>query len=107
MGELLLLLLIFFVVIPLFRAGIAVYRARKAAKQFFNQFKQGAQSEYNRTYGAEPKRPAPKRKKINAEDGEFVAFEDIPGDSPSGESAAETKVVVEQQIVDVEWEDIK
>lgn len=107
MVLLLWLLLIFFVIIPLFKAGVAVYRARRAAKQFFNQFRHTAGHKSNHDYGAETAYPARKRKKINAEDGEFVAFEDIPGDTTSEQPGAETKIVVEQQVVDVEWEDIK
>lgn len=107
MVLLLWLLLIFFVIIPLFKAGMAVYRARKSAKQFFDQFRQAAGQQTRSDYGASHQRPVRKRKKINAEDGEFVSFEDIPGATPSEQSGTEANIVVEQQIVDVEWEDIK
>ena len=107
MGPLLLLLLIFFVIIPLVRASMAIYRARRAARKFFDQFRQpsagGAAAK-----SPEPGQPKAKSKKINPEDGEFVSFEDLPADASAQENTIEYQsVTIEQQIVDVEWEDIK
>lgn len=104
MTTLLFLLLIFFVVIPLFKSAVAIYRARRAARQFFDQFRQQAAG--RRAPDPDPQ-PAPQKskKKIDPEDGEFVQFEDLPADG-SEYSRAYTEVKVEQQIVDVEWEDL-
>lgn len=103
MGTFLLLLFIFFVIIPLVRGAVAIYRARRAARKFFDQFRNpgtGSQS-------AAPEQPRPKAKKINPEDGEFVSFEDIPAAGPSVRSDSPRDVKPEPQVVDVEWEEIK
>lgn len=106
MATFLLLLLLILVVWPLVRGMIAIARARRSARRFFDQFRQAAGSaDGNRGQQAEQPQPKP-RKKINPDDGEFVAFEDLPGDSSSDRSTF-ASVEVEQQIVDVEWEDIK
>ena len=102
MTTIFLLLLIFFVIIPLVKSAAAIYRARKAARQFFEQFRQ--QTGAGRAPEPEPQPQKPK-KKINADDGEFVQFEDLPPQSDEPHHA-ETTIVVEQQVVDVEWEDI-
>lgn len=97
-----LLLLIFFVIIPLVKSAAAIYRARKAARQFFDQLRQQASG--GRSPEPEPQPQKPK-KKINAEDGEFVQFEDLPADTVEYHETY-TEITVEQQIVDAEWEDI-
>lgn len=103
MGTFLLLLLIFFVIVPLVRGAVAVYRARRAARKFFDQFRNpGAESR-----SAAPEQPQPKAKKINPEDGEFVAFEDLPVYGSSEQESCAADVKPESQVVDVEWEDIK
>lgn len=106
MGTFLLLLVLFFLVVPLIKSMAAIYRARKAARRFFEQFRQdpASSSSQNRgSYRPEPQRP---RKKINPDDGEFVQFEDLPADSGSDRTTV-SETIVEQQVVDVEWEDIK
>lgn len=88
------------------RGMIAIMRARRSARRFFDQFRQAAGAPGARqSKAAEKPQPKP-RKKINPDDGEFVAFEDLPADS-SSERTTYVSVEVEQQIVDVEWEDIK
>lgn len=108
MISLLLLVILFvFVIWPMVKGLIAINRARRSARQFFNQFRQGAGDPNGGYRRAAEEQPRPKsRKKINPDDGEFVAFEDIPGDS-SSQGSRNVKVEIEQQIVDVEWEDIK
>lgn len=101
MGTFLLLLILFFVVWPLVKGILALYRARRAARKYFEQFRRNA--------GPQQQKPGPQppkaRKKINPDDGEFVSFEEIPGKNNSDDKPR-TKGTVEQQIVDVEWEDI-
>lgn len=97
-----LLLLLFFVIWPMIKGMLAIMRARRSARRFFDQFRQAAGSPQK-----EPEQPKP-RKKINPEDGEFVAFEDLPPETDSATyTETRTEIRVEQQIVDVEWEDIK
>ena len=106
MTAILLVLLIVFVIVPLIKGLIAINRARRSARRFFDQFRQAEGAPGRRqNRAAEPPQPKP-RKKINPDDGEFVAFEDLPADS-SAERTTFVSVEVEQQIVDVEWEDIK
>lgn len=105
MGTFLFLLLIFFVVIPLIKSITAIYRARKAARRFFEQFRQSAPSSGN-SRATPPNEPRRQRKKINPDDGEFVQFEDLPADNSAGHTSA-SETVIEQQVVDVEWEDLK
>ena len=105
MTTFLLLLLIFFVVIPLIKSMTAVYRARKAARRFFDQFRQDTDPHSRRRDNPRQQPPRP-RKKINPDDGEFVQFEDLPADSSTKKKTV-SETVVEQQVVDVEWEDIK
>lgn len=106
MTTFLLLLLLIFVIWPMVRGMIAIMRARRSARRFFDQFRQSAGSP-DGSQRKESQQPQPKpRKKINPDDGEFVAFEDLPADS-SAEHTTYASVEIEQQIVDVEWEDIK
>lgn len=102
MATFLFLLLIFFVIIPLFKSAMAIYRAHRAARQFFDQFRR--QAGEGRAPEPQPQPQKPK-KKINAEDGEFVQFEDLPGETVEYRETY-TEITVEQQIVDAEWEDI-
>ncbi|MDE6367904.1 MAG: hypothetical protein K2K94_01540 [Muribaculaceae bacterium] len=106
MTTFLLLLLLIFVIWPMVRGMIAIARARRSARRFFEQFRQAAGAPDGQQRNA-PEQPQPKpRKKINPDDGEFVAFEDLPADT-STEPTTFASVEIEQQIVDVEWEDIK
>lgn len=88
------------------KAMIAIMRARRSARRIFEQFREAAGGTAGQSN--KPQEPAqPKhRKKINPDDGEFVAFQDLPAD-PSDGPSDRISVEVEQQIVDVEWEDIK
>lgn len=108
-AVILIFLLIFFVVLPIFRVGVAIYRARRQARQFFDSFRRnGAGAPADET----PDAPKPKKKKIDPSDGEYVAFEEIEStttvDSQTDSAGrSSTTVETEQQIVDIEWEDIK
>lgn len=102
MGTFILLILIFFVIIPLLRGIVAVYRARRAARKFFDQFRNPAAGSQSA-----PEQPRPKAKKINPEYGEFVAFEELPADGTPDNTGHTRDVRPEPQVVDVEWEDIK
>lgn len=106
MGSILFLLLIFFVIVPLVRGLLAFYRLRRNARQFFEGFRNpGASTGSDRA----PRQEQPRhRKKIDPTEGEFVSFEELPPDADStAYTETRTEVRVEQQVVDVEWEDIK
>lgn len=108
-AVILIFLLIFFVVLPIFRVGAAIYRARRQARQFFDSFgRNGAGAPADESAAA----TKPKKKKIDPSDGEYVAFEEIEStttvDSKTDKDGhTSTTVETEQQIVDIEWEDIK
>lgn len=103
MAEFLILLLIIFVIFPLIKVAVTIYRARRQMRNVFEQFRQTGRAASERP---EPK-PAPRRKKIDPADGEFVAFEELPPDNAAQQTVETETIVVEQQIVDAEWEDIK
>lgn len=62
------------------------------------------QGSYHTSQQGHKRRP---RKKIDPDVGEYVAFTEVEGASGQSESyRTATSVRVEQQVVDVEWEDI-
>lgn len=109
MGTFLFLLFVFFIVIPVVRVVITIWRARRQTRRFFDQFRNatgtGASSQTGRKEA--PRQPKTK-KKIDPSVGEYVAFEEIKTETTTADARdAKTYTEVEQQIVDVEWEDIK
>ena len=111
MGPVLLVILIVFVVIPVFRIAYAIYKARRQAQRFFERFNNQNRAASGSRRQSEPQPKPAKRKKINPEDGEYVSFEEISvfRSTTTADNAGSSaqKVETEQQIVDVEWEDIK
>jgi hypothetical protein len=106
MGTILFLLLLFFVIIPLFKIGGAFWNARRQFKQFYNTMS-GDGHQNNQSRQTE-QHEGPKRKKYAPTDGEYVAFEDIEVTETRTEQdgSKQSRTHSEQQIVDVEWEDI-
>lgn len=103
--EIILILIFVFVVIPLIRLAAAIWRAQRAAKSYINNFKK--QTENYRKANSQQPEPQKKKKKIDPSDGEFVNFEELPSEAEATQSSKTTYVEIEQQVVDVEWEDIK
>ncbi len=99
-----LLLLLFFIVIPALRVMWRISQIRSA----FKKQQQRANDMFNR---ARQPRPEPrKKKKIDPNVGEYVAFEEIKTSTTVTESAepdGSTRIKVESQIEDAVWEDIK
>lgn len=115
MGTFLLALFIIFIVIPLGRVMWTVYRLRSQAKNAFRRFEQDmrGQAEDARR-DARPggwQQAPPREKKITREQGEYVEWEDVTVvesvKTDEASSDAGTRFESEQQIVDVEWEDVK
>lgn len=109
MGTFLFLLFVFFIVIPVVRVVITIWRARRQTRRFFDQFRNatgtGPSSQTGRKEA--PRQPKTK-KKIDPSVGEYVAFEEIKTESTTTDRQNTTTYTeVEQQIVDVDWEDIK
>lgn len=98
-------LLFIFIILPfliiLIRTAFFVHRARKGIRDAFRGTSNSDDSEQS---NATPRRS----KKIDPDEGEYVAFEDITVSTSetSGDGRRYTEYTVEQQIVDAEWEDI-
>ena len=115
LGLLLLGFIVFFIIIPLIRVGMAVNRVRRQQREMFNNIFGGGTESTSGNSGKNKKEntsPKAKRKKIDANVGEYVEFEEITttvsdSESTAGGNNKATKTITEQQIVDVEWEDIK
>ncbi len=114
-----LLLLFFFLIRPAWRLYRSMRRQQQAAYSFFENMgfetprSQGNTRRRRRQPAAQPG-PASKKKKIDSSVGEYVKYEELSATESvyhetrdGGESSSSARVVVEQQIVDVEWEDIK
>ncbi|MBD5316455.1 MAG: hypothetical protein HDS11_02120 [Bacteroides sp.] len=107
----LLLLFIFgyFIVWPVVRTLMRVNQARRQFSDMMNgAYGPRRPSSSTRRPDAAPRR---REKKISRDTGEYVAFEDIScnvsSESSAGDNAGKESFVAEQQVVDVEWEDVK
>lgn len=101
MGDFLLLLFIFFVVLPLLNIGWRVYKLQRNIKKAARQM----QDRFNAAQTA----PRPERhRKIDPSVAETAYFEDVSDAAPSAssESTARTSVRPESQVEDAVWEDI-
>lgn len=110
MGTFLLLIFLFFVVYPLFKIGITVYRVRQKASEFFNRSSgNGGADGYTsgkRRAGWSHTRQD-RKKKIDPSVGEYVEFEDIKVPYRQEEFRGRTDYKTEPQVEDAEWEDIR
>lgn len=111
MGSLLFILFLLFVVIPIGRVLWALF----STKRKFDNFRRQAQQAYEQQFGARNTNPydndnrtrrRTRGKKINADVGEYVSFEELPPQTDRRDLPPR-RVVAEEQIVDVDWEDIK
>lgn len=114
--SLLVLILLFifayYVLLPMIRGLMQFNRMRSNARDFFNSMNQQASGA--RSDSRQPQQPAPKKKKIDPSVGEYVDYEEITVEqttvnatTATDGTSSTTRIDVEQQIVDVEWEDIK
>lgn len=104
-----LIILAVWIVPRIVRGYLFVHRIRKQARSMYEQM-------YN-TAGPQPgnptKRrpgwsaPAPRRKKIDPEIGEYVKFQEIAVTETDTARSEDTTYTVEQQVSDAVWEDIK
>lgn len=113
MGAFFLLLFIFFFVIPLLRVGVAVYKVRRRMRDMVNGAygarANGAPADKPRKAGWSA--PRQHRKKIGADVGEYVKYEELTVmSSETADGGSSTRVehfTAESQVVDADWEDIK
>lgn len=115
----LIIALLLFLFWPVIKAMLAINRARKQARQMYEQAQRAADEEARRRrpggwsapsgHGHDTNRPS--GKKINPDDGEYVEWEDISVSSSAysaekDTSAGRTRFTAEEQVIDVEWEDL-
>lgn len=112
MGTFLLLVFIFFIVIPGLRIAFTLYKMRRKVRDAMEQM-YGAQQQAS-GHGAQQKRkagwsaPGKPRKKIGKDVGEYVRFEELPATTSSDATGTEHPYTgTEPQITDADWEDIK
>lgn len=107
-GFILLCFFIVFIVVPLLRAVLGVRRMRRDWQQRVDDFRRAAGFGPASAPADEPKAPA-RKKKIDPDTGEYVAFEEIKAETTYTSASTETQASfrVEEQIEDVSWEDIK
>lgn len=97
--RLLLLIILFIILFPIVKTWLLMRRARRNMEEAFKQVRNREAA----TYG-EPERG------YNYPTGEYADFEDVAGGSPAADSAhsyAGESTVVEEQIVDAEFEDLE
>ena len=89
---------------------IAVFRFRKQVRDMFEQAQNSSRSGFSQHKNREYAAPEKKKKKIDSDVGEYVAFEEIKvseTERHTETSGSKTEIKVESQIEDVEWEEIK
>lgn len=103
---LLLFIIIFFIIVPLGKIALQVYRTRKQFRDLYNSFRgnSGTQGSADRS-GAAYRTPERKKKKIDPSVGEYVAFEEI-SETVTYSETTKTDFRPEPQISDAEWEEI-
>ena len=112
MSTLLFLLLFFFVLLPLGRIAWAFWRQYRMVKRHFRQaeeFRRTFEGAAGRRRDSRPEQPAPRKKKIAADVGEYVAFEEVRVYSADdSDSAPEPpRATPEKQVEAADWEEIK
>lgn len=108
-GFLLLILVVYFFVWPLLRIGLKINAARKHYADMMNGMGADASSSQKETRRAGwSRRQSSRRKKIPADTGEYVAFDDIREDVANRpQQGLADDFVCEQQVEDAEWEEIR
>lgn len=106
----LLLIYLFFYFLPRFLPHILRWLIKRQVRRTMRAAGfGGASSPFGNPSGQKPGEPKRRAKKIDPGVGEYIHFEEIEVSSEQKTDAAgrrETKFKVEEQVVDVEWEDI-
>lgn len=118
-GLFLLIIFGYFIIWPVVKVLLRINAAKRQFRDMMNGgpaaaagFGAGGRDE-SRRKGGWSRAPRRRRKKIPDDTGEYVAFEEITVTQTVTESTAgggehaRTDYTVEQQIIDVEWEDVK
>ena len=105
LGLVFLFFIIFYIIVPLVRAALGLRRMRRDWKQQVNNFRRAAGFDTSRPDDT-PEKPR-RKKKIDADTGEYIAFEEIKVESSYTQSTSDGTFIAEEQIEDITWEDIK
>lgn len=112
-GFLIIFILVVFYILPAIAKRLVPYIVKRRLKKFFNQQNQNFQKQREEGQSNREGSPTKKRKKIAEDVGEYVKFEELnvtvekEQTTATDGSTSTTKYTIEEQIVDVEWEDIK
>lgn len=115
MGTFLLILVVCFVVIPLFRGWLALRRMRRQAREAYEDAAREAERRRraNRRGGwSAPDDARRQAKRYGSTDGEYVEWEEVAVETQTSRTTESTdgqsrQTVTESQVTDVEWEEIK
>lgn len=105
------LLLIFFLILilrPIIRGYLAMRRMRRQMQEMFDAARRDPRQSAGQGSSSTPQQP--RHEKVYGRDaGEYVAFEEIEASETvaTEETPEGTTTVVEQQISDAEWEEIR
>lgn len=102
----LLILFVWFILLPALKVYRAYSNLRKQARDFFGG---NPRTDKQTPHGDPSRAPKPKRKKIDPNIGEYVEFEEITVSTTSTSENGHTTTNYrrESQVTDVEWEDIR
>lgn len=111
MGTILLLLFIFFIVIPLCKIAWRIWQVHSTFNRMRRQMNDAARASSGNASadprGRQPRRP---RKKIDPTVGEYVAFEEVETRTTASETSgadSRTGFKTESQVEDAVWEEIR
>ncbi len=110
--EIILILILVFIVWPVFKFYLAIKKAQRQARDAFSQFGGGQQqSESRRQRKGGWSGMRSRKKVIDPNVGEYVEFEEVEVKQEFADTGKNTSSTssyrVEQQVEDAEWEDIK
>lgn len=104
LGTIFLLLILFFLLLPVFKVGLKIYGFQKQAKKAFSQFNQQQQRQ-TEEYETRQKRQQQRQRRKSM--GEYVEFEEIDSSQPSVTTTQKKSCVKDEPLItDAEWEEI-
>lgn len=101
---LLLVLVMYFIIVPIIKALLMVQRLKNQARDMFNRATGRSTGDSSNHNNSQPQHP---RKKIDPGIGEYVEFEEIEVTSQTQNDNGNVSYRTENQITDVEWEDVR
>lgn len=108
MLEFLLLLLLFFIVVPVIKVMWRIWQLRRAYRNAQQQMNDVFNRARQDTRNAAERNHSRKKKKIDPDIGEYVAFEEIKTtvQEETADTNTNTRIKIDSQIEDASWEDL-